>query len=345
MIKKKTIWFDFENAPHVWVLKPIYDYFNEKGYECICSARNFSYTIDLLKNAGIKADTQGFIVSKNKLIKIISTFMRVCKLVYLYKRRKIDLAISHGSRTQILAAKILRVPVISMDDYEKSDQLLVKFVERLIVPEVIDKSTWGKYQNKIVSYPGLKEHIYLCNFPKPRAILKRLELNNDRVIIVLRPEAPTSHYYDRKSTELLWCILKYLIQFKNIIIILFPRNKSQAKKITHFFDKWRVNYTLPSPKFYSFEIVSIADLVIGGGGTMLREAASLGIPTYSYFTGPWGDVDKYLLKEGYLAKIESEEDIKKIVIKKKNRNLCRVNSATKEFVINYLENYLACQTG
>ncbi len=36
------------------------------------------------------------------------------------------------------------------------------------------------------------------------------------------------------------------------------------------------------------------DLVIGGGGTMTREAAVLGVPAYTYFAGKWGAVDQYL---------------------------------------------------
>lgn len=340
----KTIWFDFENAPHVWVLKPILDYFKKNGYECICSARNFSYTLDLLTNAGVKADVQNYRIYKNILLKIAFTFIRVAKLVYLYRRKKIDLAVSHGSRTQIFAAKILRIPAISMDDYEKSDQIVVQFVHKLLIPKVINKSLWGKYQDKIVHYPGFKEHIYLCDYKPTQSIFKKLGLDKNRTIILLRPESPTSHYYNKKSTLLLWVILKYLSQFSNVTIIFSPRNENQKKEIVNFFEINRINYILPDPKLCGFEIVTTADLVIGGGGTMLRESACLGIPSYSYFSGIWGELDKYLHRVGRLVRIESEKDVKKIKVIKRNRDLDSITSETKGFIIKYLENYLSWQS-
>jgi len=337
---KKTIWFDFENAPHVWVLKPLYEYFKAKGFECICSARNFSYTLDLLKKAGIKADSQNVLISKNKLIKIFATIIRAFRLAMLYKKRKIDLALSHGSRSQILASKILRVPAISLDDYEKSDQLFVRFTYKLLVPSVINKSCWGRYQDKIEHYPGFKEQIYIFDYNQDEIICEKLQLDKNKIIILLRPEMPTSHYYNRKSTILLWNILEYLIYYRDISVILIPRNKRQAYEISNFFNIHKIHCIIPDPQYFGFEIVTTADLVIGGGGTMLRESACLGIPAYSYFSGLWGDVDNHLLSIKRLIRIESEEDIKKIQITKRTKNLKPIYSENKEYIIKYLEDYL-----
>jgi len=56
-------------------------------------------------------------------------------------------------------------------------------------------------------------------------------------------------------------------------------------------------------------LVAAADLVVGGGGTMNREGAVLGIPVWSVFTGPRPAVDEQLAAEGRLRWIQSEEQL------------------------------------
>lgn len=337
---KKNIWFDFENAPQVWVLKPIYEYFKEKGYNCYCSARDFSYTAKLLSQVGIEAVVQPYFVSKSRFVKIINLLLRTHRLIKLFKNKKIDLAISHGSRSQILAAKFLKVPVISMEDYEKSDQFLVRFTEKTLVPSVIEKSNWGRFQHKIEHYPGIKENIYLTDYNPDRKNLKRLAGNGEQIVVLLRPEAATSHYYNKKSTDLLFGIIEHLSKTGNIKIIFLPRDKKQAKKVIEISEKFSVKYIIPNPAEFGFEIVGVADLVVGGGGTMLREAACLGVPAYSYFPGKWGSVDNYLLSAGRLVKIESKRDIKKIKLVKHNRVIDHLDSNTKEYILKFLERYI-----
>ena len=47
-------------------------------------------------------------------------------------------------------------------------------------------------------------------------------------------------------------------------------------------------------------LLAAADLVIGGGGTMNREAALLGTPAYTAFTGALAAVDAELIHRGLL---------------------------------------------
>jgi predicted glycosyltransferase len=56
-------------------------------------------------------------------------------------------------------------------------------------------------------------------------------------------------------------------------------------------------------------LIAAADLVIGGGGTMNREAAVLGVPVWSVFTGPTPAIDEQLAREGRLRWVRSEADL------------------------------------
>jgi predicted glycosyltransferase len=52
-----------------------------------------------------------------------------------------------------------------------------------------------------------------------------------------------------------------------------------------------------------------ADLVVGAGGTMTREAALLGVPTLSLFRGEQPAVDRWLETHGKLRRVASPQEV------------------------------------
>jgi len=56
-------------------------------------------------------------------------------------------------------------------------------------------------------------------------------------------------------------------------------------------------------------LVSAADLVLGGGGTMNREAAVLGVLAWSTFCGPPPAIDEQLAREGWLRWLRTDEEV------------------------------------
>ena len=55
--------------------------------------------------------------------------------------------------------------------------------------------------------------------------------------------------------------------------------------------------------------MAAADLVVSAGGTMNREAAALGVPAYTPFAARLGAVDRRLIDEGRLRRLERPEDV------------------------------------
>ena len=45
-----SVWFDFDNAPHVAVLLPIVGEMRKRGYRCVLTARDKAETVELLEN-------------------------------------------------------------------------------------------------------------------------------------------------------------------------------------------------------------------------------------------------------------------------------------------------------
>ncbi len=145
----------------------------------------------------------------------------------LYSSRKqISLALSHGSRSQIVAAKALKIPILSLDDYEFSDQSLIRLVDRLLVPFPIPIQTWGRYASHVRHLPGLKEELYLCGF-QPHPIEGYAEKLSG-VNILFRPESPSAHYHTNQSTVLQVAILELISKQKNVKLTIMPREKEQA---------------------------------------------------------------------------------------------------------------------
>ena len=59
-------------------------------------------------------------------------------------------------------------------------------------------------------------------------------------------------------------------------------------------------------------LLAAADLSISGGGTMNREAALLGTPAYSIFTGPTGALDEELIRTGRLVAIREDKAAREV---------------------------------
>jgi predicted glycosyltransferase len=52
-----------------------------------------------------------------------------------------------------------------------------------------------------------------------------------------------------------------------------------------------------------------ADAVVSAGGTMNREAAVLGVPTWTTFAGELGAVDRSLVEQGRLSVLTTADDL------------------------------------
>jgi predicted glycosyltransferase len=69
------------------------------------------------------------------------------------------------------------------------------------------------------------------------------------------------------------------------------------------------NCIVPSQAIDSRSLIYQADLVLGAGGTMTREAALMGVPTFSLFAGRPAAVDDWLEERGMLQRLEHAAQI------------------------------------
>ncbi len=335
---KMKIWIDLENAPHVWVFKEFINKFKENNIGLIVTVRDFSYTIPLCDYLDIKYFNISVNKSKSSIGKFYSTVYRAMKLRSFIKKNANEIAfcLSHGSRSAILAAKFLNLKTISLDDYEFSFKLFNHYLDYLLTPEPISYKDWGLKKCKVINYPGLKEELYLWNERNYCGGCNTINLPRDKINIIFRPESPSAHYQSDKSHQLHYKILDKFSSMSDINIILLARSKEQEKNISKFFNERNINYQIPATILNGPSIVYNCDSVVGGGGTMTREAALLGVQSFSFFGGEIGKVDKYLIDKGRLHLLQNFCDIENMKIEKRNVKDTMVSDLGFNYVLKFL---------
>lgn len=358
-IMKKAIWIDVDNSPHVPLFAPLIRSYRESGVEVVLTARDHAQTIELLENAGFSGTFEiiGKHYGKNKFNKIRGLIVRAKQLVsFIKKHKNVKTAVSHGSRSMVLAAHWLKIPVISMYDYEFTEtEIFNRFSDKVLVPDQIPDKTLDEISlppAKRVKYQGLKEELYLNyfepdeNFWREFIAENNLKISPEKILIALRPPATTANYHNEQSETLLRELLRYFLSCENAFTIILPRTGEQKIEIEHLIKELKLDEKrcfIIGKAINGLDLAVNVDLLVSGGGTMNREAVLLGTPVYSIFAGKQGALDAAMERSGQLTFIRSSADISKINLGKKSATqkkalTGRVESALKEQINYWLDN-------
>ena len=320
--KKKKIWIDLENSPHIPFFKPILDELHKHGYSTLLTARDCFQVCGLADLFHLKYKRIGRHYGKNILMKVAGLLIRILQLIPTVIEEKPDLAVSHGSRAQILIASILNIPTVIITDYEFA-QAVASRPTYVIVPEMISDNAVKEHSKFIFKYPGIKEDVYVPNFKPDPSIYKELDISERELIVTIRPPAIEAHYHNPESELLFEAVINFLGKQENIRMVILPRNeKKETAWVKSNWSEWCDSRKIIFPEHVvdGLNLIWHSDLVISGGGTMNREAAALGVPVYSIFRGKIGAVDRYLSDNGRLTLLETVEDVwTKIMLKKRHR--------------------------
>jgi uncharacterized protein len=355
---KKAIWIDVDNSPHVPLFAPLIRQYRENGVEVILTARNHSQTIELLENTGFGGTFTviGEHYGKSRFHKVRGLLVRMKQLVAHLKRLRrefeIKVAVSHGSRSLVLAAKWLKIPVITMYDYEFTETVIFnRFSDKVLVPEKIPDKTLdeiGLPLARRVKYQGLKEELYLNYFQPDQTFWNNFVSNNnlkiaeDTVLVALRPPATTANYHNETSEVLFRELLQYLLGDPKTLTIISPRTDEQRVEIENLLAELNLDRSrsvILKKAVSGLDLALNVDLLISGGGTMNREAVLLGTKVYSIFAGKQGALDLEMEKGGLITFIRDPGDVKKIRLEKaEKRERVRLTSKVEDCVreqINY----------
>jgi predicted glycosyltransferase len=306
------IWIDLENTPHIPFFAPIVRELRNNGHRVMLTARDGYQTCELAGFHGLNFQKIGRHFGKSLLAKIWGLLVRGCQLTAFALQEKPQLAINLGSRTQNLAAKWLRIPVAEIMDYEHTAEFSFLESRWCFMPEVVRAEVDARASSeRILTYRGLKEDVYVPGFVPDSAILDLLGLREAGVVVTVRPAATEAHYHNPESEELLVHLMERARHTPGVKIVLLPRNKRQETALRSTHPDWFEdgNVVVPPTVVDGLNLIWHSDLVVSGGGTMNREAAAMGVPVYSIFLGRLGAVDRHLCEEKRLVRITSTSDV------------------------------------
>ncbi len=338
------IWFDLCHPPQVLFFSPVIRRLEERGHTVIITIRERYQVRDLCHIYGLEYKSIGLDYGSAIWRKMLGFFHRTCSLLHFAKTEKPDIAVSQGSSYQVMAALLARIPSIFMTDYENIFLGIAnRFASVIAVPKIIPMETIrarGIPEKKLIRYPGLKEftYIYQPSMKNESHLKDEMGIRKDAIVAVLRPPETRAHYHDRRSETLFMEALRKVISHPEAVVVYLPRHEDQYRWIANL---QRVNtgrILIPQKVLNGIDLIAISDLVVGAGGTMNREAAVLGIPVYSIFTGPRGAVDRYLEKEGRLVQVRNSSEVALIkVVKKKRHRPMRQQESLVAFLTDTIE--------
>ena len=319
---KGKIWIDLDNSPHVPFFVPIIEELQERGYSIVLTARDCFQVRDLADLFHLNCKLIGHHSGKGKFRKMAGLFFRALQLIPAILKEKPALAVSHGSRSQLIVSTVCGIPSLFLVDYEFATGFAFISPTWHMCPQVIPDSAIHFYSDRSVKYPGIKEDVYVSRFVPDPGIRSQLGLREQDLVVTIRPPATEAHYHDPQSDELFEAAVEFVSKKAEGKLVALPRNEKQAIYLRKHWPELFSNGTMRIPEKIvdGLSLIWHSDLVISGGGTMNREAAALGVPVYSIFRGKIGAVDRYLSKTGRLVLIEGREDLHdKILLVRRER--------------------------
>ncbi|HUS08819.1 MAG TPA: DUF354 domain-containing protein [Pyrinomonadaceae bacterium] len=314
------IWIDLANSPHVPFFRSLANELTKRDHEVVVTARDFAETVELAAAAGLAPEVIGGHGGGKLSGKAGNLMQRGLALARWSRKRNLDLALSHNSYSQILAARALSLRTVTLMDYEHqpANHLAFRMASRIIVPRAFPEAALSKFgasPAKVRRYDGIKEDIYLADFkadPKFENTLFELGVSPRDLLVTVRPPASEALYH-RFENELFDQLLKRLAS-PAARVVLLPRNDSQRQT---YGARAELKLIMPDSPVDGANLIAYSDLVVSAGGTMNREAAALGVPAASIYLGQWAAVDEQLVNEGRLHRIRTPEDVRNLPIQKK----------------------------
>ena len=318
------IWIDLANSPHVPFFRALAAEFRGRGHEVEATAREFAQTVELAEAAGFAPAVLGRHGGGKLSGKAGNLLGRAAGLARWARGRGFDLAVSHNSYSQVVAARLLSLRAVTLMDYEHqpANHLAFRLASRVVVPSAFPSEAlrrFGARASKVRRYEGIKEDVYLADF-EPDAhfadgLRERFGVDAARdTLVVVRPPAREALYH-RFENELFDELLTRLVAAPRVKVLLLARSDEQRASLSARFAS--ESFIAPRTALDGANLVAAADLVVSAGGTMNREAAALGVPAATIYAGRWAAVDEQLVREGRLKRIAAREDLESLRVEKK----------------------------
>lgn len=300
-----NIWLDMANSPHPVLLGPVARELEARGHSVIVTTRDHAQTRDLTLSIWPAATVIGGESPGARTAKARAIAGRVLGLRRVLGRMKVDAAASLGSYAQMVAARSLRIPALTLMDYEfqPANHLSFRLARTVVVPGAFPSERlklYGASVERVAKFDGFKEELYLDELdaaPDP------IELEHGGSLAVFRPP-PEGALYHQRGNPLFDLVLRDAIEREDVRVVVLPRMAHQQSRYSEM-----DGVHTPDRAVDGLALLRSADVFVGAGGTMCREAALLGVRAYTMFAGRIAAVDEDLIRRGLLHDLRGEESL------------------------------------
>lgn len=278
------VWYDACTGKHVRYGVAIAKKLREERHEVTLTTRKHPDTVPLAELLNEKVIVIGKYDPKSLSSRLKEGLRRQLAFCKIFRQNLPNVAISHGSVDQIRVAFGLGIPTITTVDTPYADavhRLTLPLVDFIVASKAIPRETLQKYnpKGKIIQFDGVDEVAWISGF-KP--IIK---YDFEKPVIVVREIEEKAVYAKKKFSSI--NLAKKLTKLGTVVFL--PRYRRKPIK----------GLVVPEGFIDSASLVAQADLFIGVGGTITREAALQGTPAIVVNIFEEQYVNDYLAEKGF----------------------------------------------
>jgi len=310
------VWIEVLTPKQALFFEPLYRALRREGHEALITTRVYreaEQTLELKKLRFLVVGSHGGGAAFGKLI---ASAERVTKLAKLIQKWKPSVAVSFSSVEASRVAFGLGIPHVAANDSPHSwmvARLTIPLTTFLCCPWIIGRSVWEEFGGplrRVIIYRALDPAAWLKRHRPNDNVLRQLNLEKDRPIVVLRTEEAFASYLMGKSSDkepvVAPIIDELLRRGLECQIVVSTRYGMQAPVIRKRFGE---KVTVVDRIVDATSLLSYSSAFVGSGGTMTVEAALLGIPSISCFPGPKPIYIQYLERLSLVETIKSPREI------------------------------------
>ena len=308
----------------------------KKNNKLLCTSRKYREANQLAKIRKLNLKIVGKHGGSDNYEKLLSSSERIKKLSIIIKKFSPDLTISFCSPEAARVSYGLGIKHIAFCNAPHAEavmKLSIPLVQKLLIPWHIPKKEFTKYgisEKNIIQYRAMDEFLIVKN-KTYRSSASNILLPKPKTILIRTHEIKASYF--SKKIDIKKIIKKIIKEFSNCNIIILGRYSDEINSLKKSFSK---RIIVLDKVVDSGEILAMADIFIGSGGTMTTEAVLRGVPTISYNAVPNLD-ENFLVKKGLVKRSENVNSIAILTRKLLNTDKRIFEKNTKKF-LNQMEN-------
>jgi predicted glycosyltransferase len=281
---RMKVWYDACTGKHVRYGVAIAKCLRALGHEVILTTRKHPDTLPLAEFLKENVIVVGRYNPKSLLTRLKEGIRRQLLFCKIFEKNTPDVVISHGSVDQCRVGFGLGKPIICTLDTpyaEAVHRLTLPLVDYIIASKAIPQKILQAYNIKgeIISFDGVDEVAWIKDF-KPI-----MQYNFGKPLIVVRQIEEKAVY--TKETIDMTALAKNLRKLGNVVFL----SRYHRKRIR--------GITVPKEFVDSASLMAQADLFVGAGGTITREAALQGTPAIIVNAFQKQHVNDFLARKGF----------------------------------------------